>query len=206
MTTKKYYRENIDKIKKYSHLYYQKYKKLIYAKNKEYMIAYRKRNNAKLIQYAKEYRINNADAIKKKKKIYNIKNKNHINEHKKHIIYNGNRLKLLKKYNYTCQKCNQSFKDSKLDIHHIDRFGSRNPVALQNNNVNNLMLLCEQCHHRLHSTGESNGNAKLTNKKVTEIRKLYNKKISYRIITKQYNISQAVFYKVINHISWKHVI
>ena len=52
---------------------------------------------------------------------------------------------VLKRDNYTCQKCRGKKKDSKLQVHHVlyrSQGGSDRP--------NNLITLCKTCHHELH--------------------------------------------------------
>lgn len=51
-----------------------------------------------------------------------------------------NRIK--KRYNYTCQLCGLSGKGkNEIDLHHID-------YNKQNNNPNNIIILCRKCHHK----------------------------------------------------------
>lgn len=50
------------------------------------------------------------------------------------------RPKIHKKYNYTCQLCNQ--KSKQLNVHHID-------YNKQNNYIGNLITLCQKCNLRV---------------------------------------------------------
>ena len=61
--------------------------------------------------------------------------------------FGWNRAKVLKRDNYTCQKCGS--KTNKLCVHHIDGQGRRSEEA--NNKMSNLQTLCIPCHSRLHS-------------------------------------------------------
>jgi len=65
---------------------------------------------------------------------------------KKHEILsrklNGNYLKALERDDYKCQVCFNHF-SKKLVVHHID--GDR-----QNNDLSNLVTLCQVCHRQIH--------------------------------------------------------
>lgn len=90
-----------------------------YDNNPEYVL---KRRNQ-----AKQWRINNPD------KVWERHNKEH---------FNGNKLLVLERDNFTCQICDYVGKDkydTNIAIHHIDR--NRN-----NNELENLITLCDKCH------------------------------------------------------------
>lgn len=52
---------------------------------------------------------------------------------------------VIEKYSGQCMFCGQ---EDKLSIHHIDNNGRR--VKEKNNDLNNLILVCNSCHHKLH--------------------------------------------------------
>ncbi|MBR2480056.1 MAG: HNH endonuclease, partial [Clostridia bacterium] len=64
--------------------------------------------------------------------------------------YNQKILKDLKLvYNNTCQVCgtnmNELYKCSILECHHIEYFS-----LSQNNNIDNLLIVCPNCHRQIH--------------------------------------------------------
>jgi hypothetical protein len=68
----------------------------------------------------------------------------------------------------------------------------------------------ENMHHAYknglaNSTGESNSMAKLSEKQVLEIRKLYKEGILAAQIAKQYQVSYHAVYDIIKRKNWKHV-
>ena len=74
-----------------------------------------------------------------------IKEKDWVGFSNYHSITNGklskkDKDKIKKIYNYTCQLC-KIFSKDKIEIHHID-------YNVQNNNLDNLIVLCKKCHHK----------------------------------------------------------
>ncbi len=57
------------------------------------------------------------------------------------------RDKVIKKYQNKCGVC--FLKKEKMHIHHIDGQGSSLPISKQNNDLENLMLVCAKCHYSL---------------------------------------------------------
>ena len=93
-----------------------------------------------------EYYDRNKKQKKKAKKI--IPKINYIDRFQKvyeydQINYNGNRVWCLIRDKFTCQNCG---KKHDLTIHHKDGKGFALPPEKRNNNINNLIILCEKCH------------------------------------------------------------
>lgn len=63
----------------------------------------------------------------------------------------------------------------------------------------------KQARIRKARVGESNNDAKLTNKDVLDIRKIRGQGISCRIIGIQFGVSTAAIWRVVNRITWKHI-
>ena len=72
-------------------------------------------------------------------------------------IFKMLRLKKIQDNNYLCQDCKKSFenKTSYLNLHHIDK-------NKMNNNDNNIMILCNPCHKKMHSLMKKGGNTKIS--------------------------------------------
>lgn len=63
--------------------------------------------------------------------------------------YNGTYTETLNRDNFRCQKCG-TYED--LCVHHIDYSGGANiKTCKANNNLDNLITLCNPCHHVLHN-------------------------------------------------------
>lgn len=76
--------------------------------------------------------------------------------------------------------------------------------------VSDYRRLCRKCHKKfdLHllARGEGQGCAKLNNKKVIKIRKIYKTgKYSQREISEMFKVSKFTIYAVISRKSWKHI-
>jgi len=71
--------------------------------------------------------------------------KNFWAEHDKSISWQGQRLKALKRDNYTCQKCGlkMSKKTGAFHVHHKIPF-----LTSFNNSFDNLVTLCPSCHRK----------------------------------------------------------
>ena len=76
--------------------------------------------------------------------------------------------------------------------------------------ISDWIRLCTKCHIAFDGsivTGEDNGQSKLTEKQVIEIRKLYehNNLISYENLAHDFKISKAAIHKIITRKTWKHI-
>lgn len=89
--------------------------------------------------------------------------------------FNKNRIKVWIRDKQVCQHCGFDFKEggksNQKHVHHIDK----NP---QNNNINNLVLLCAKCHQLAH-----HNNLKFNFKKDFEPKKY---KETYKKLEKEY--------------------
>ena len=63
------------------------------------------------------------------------------------------RLAYLRATNNHCQVCKKQFPDKELDIHRIRRNnqGGKYTVAKLNSKENNVMVVCRDCHRKIHS-------------------------------------------------------
>lgn len=148
--------------------YHNQCKECISKKYKKW----RKDNTEKLKKYRKEYKKNNPEKVKEGKRKEYLKNREkYINRSKKYYEklkkelgyyplkliseqrrFGGNRIKVLERDNYTCQKC-----DSKklICVHHVD--GTGRGSKIHNNNLDNLITLCRNCHTKIHKPREGTG-------------------------------------------------
>ena len=128
---------------------------------KEYII------NKKSISYiCKKYNCS-CSYLYKRFKLYNIKprgyykqkeiedkNQTNIKAHQHQIVIGSNKRNRKEYLNiaktnkiWICEMCNKErSKDRDLVVHHIDKNN-------KNNNVNNLMVLCNSCHAKIHKIG-----------------------------------------------------
>jgi len=95
---------------------------------------------------------------------YYQKNKDRIIEYGQELRFGGNRKKVFDRDMNKCQICFVKKKEKNLLIHHIDGNGrgSKKP----NNNIENLILLCQSCHSIVHKFNKVKDNPifiKLTN-------------------------------------------
>lgn len=60
--------------------------------------------------------------------------------------YSGNKIRALKRDNFSCRSCGKNADESILQIHHIDGKGSNLKNSERNNKLNNLITLCSKCH------------------------------------------------------------
>lgn len=92
-------------------------------------------------------------------------------------------------------------------VNHID--GNK-----KNNNVNNLEWISqkENVGHAIRigigSVGERNGKAKLTNKEVSELRKMYipkDKRFGCRALARRYNVANQTMWRILNGRTYKNI-
>ena len=79
-------------------------------------------------------------------------------------------------------------------------------ARLANPTINNPKGNAEHIRHLASKPGDKNGNAKLTEKDVLEMRRKYaSKKYSQYKLAKIYNVSQQQIRRIVNRESWKHI-
>lgn len=67
--------------------------------------------------------------------------------------HNGNYVRCLQRDSFKCRKCGD---ESPLHVHHIDHSGGDNiKTGDANNDLDNLITLCERCHYNIHSFVET---------------------------------------------------
>lgn len=59
--------------------------------------------------------------------------------------YNGMKKVMIDKFGYKCMLCGST---ENIQIHHKDGKGSTVPRHRRNNNIDNLMLVCNSCHQK----------------------------------------------------------
>jgi ribosomal protein L37E len=118
--------------KRYKEKYKSKYPERIKEKNKTYYW----KNRDKDLKQSKEYQRKNRKLISKHKKKYHSKK-----------YFDGKWETVLKRDNRTCQSCGSR---EKLIVHHKDGINIFNGVP--NNDLDNLITLCRDCHNKIHFT------------------------------------------------------
>ena len=103
--------------------------------NKKYLSDPLKKQPAK--ERATNHYYNNHDNALQTRKKYREK-----------VHFNSKRQSILLRDNFTCTRCNNSFEENMLTIHHEDRNG-RNTNS-PNNDDENLITLCRSCHAKEH--------------------------------------------------------
>lgn len=125
-------------FKKNNQLPKTKERKRIYQKN------YYQKNKEKCLSYSRKY--------SKTEKYKDIK-KRYDKKHRDDIRFDGNREKVLRRDNYQCQECGT--KDNLL-VHHDDGKSARKNSAEVNNELSNLITLCNSCHMKKHGGKDRN--------------------------------------------------
>lgn len=104
-----------------------------------------------MLTYNKNYYQNNSEKIKENVKKWRENNLEHClqkaKENRERINFDSKREKILKRDNYTCQKCGKYFgpeNSSQLIVHHKDGQGRNKNI--KNNDDNNLTTECRACH------------------------------------------------------------
>ncbi len=101
---------------------------------------WRKDNPEKVKAYAKMRRVRDAKKIRAYQKIAND-----------NYYFGGNKYKVLERDNYTCQTCNGTKETGKtIVVHHKDETGWGKKKKDKNNDMDNLISLCVQCHMGIH--------------------------------------------------------
>lgn len=90
-------------------------------------------------------------------------------------------------------------------LHHCDNPLCCNPkhlfIGTNQDNVNDRVSK----NRSAYTKGQSNGRAKLTDKDIIEIRRLFKSGLSHLKIAKLYNISPTTAYYAATGITWKHI-
>ena len=148
----------------YTRWYNNAFKDEIDKRRKKRWPEYYKKTKEARLAYKKEY--SKTDKYKKYKTEYDKKRRDLLR-------FNGNRSTVLKKANYKCEICGDT---KELHVHHID--GNSYHNGIPNNNLNNLMVVCRNCHYnKIH---KKHGPLKETTK-----RKISEKKKQRDVITKK---------------------
>lgn len=100
------------------------------------------------------------------------------------------RLNVPKRLELDGQRCAKCGSTNNLDIHHIDGTGWHKEES--NNNIDNLITLCHQCHMRLHL-------GKNQNVDINQIVKLYIKGWTLQAIGKKYGLSRQRIHQILKH-------
>lgn len=139
----------------YTRWHYITFKDKIEEVRKKWWPKYYQKNKERMNRYATQY--HKRDYVKKKKAEYDKKRRNLIR-------FDGNRERALKRANYQCEMCGEK-KD--LHVHHID--GKSYYNGIPNNKLNNLMVVCRNCHynkvHKIHGPHKEITKQKIGEKK-----------------------------------------
>jgi len=118
--------------------------------------------------------------------------------------FGGNWYKVKGRAGYRCEDCGVSEKDYLnkhgriLAVHHKDE-------NKMNNNMENLMCLCNNCHMNMHKkVGKDNRWAKLKTEQVVEIRKLEGF-LSPTEVGDKYGVNERTIRSIWSRINWKHI-
>jgi len=108
------------------------------------------RNQEKVRERLRIYYLNNRDKFKIWRKNAYEKQKEKFGQNISKLIseqerFGGNRIKALKRDNYICQLCGSK---DKILVHHEDETGRSSKT--HNNNLDNLITLCRNCHTKIH--------------------------------------------------------
>jgi 5-methylcytosine-specific restriction endonuclease McrA len=143
------------------------------------------------------------------------------------------KAKAIKRDGHKCQSCGMTEEQHfakwgrMLDVHHINPFYNFTDHVLANK-LTNLITLCKSCHRvedgkiqgkqllmdfgisprvpsRNHSIGAENGNAKIDENKVKQIRVCILNEIPYKDITEIYGIKRSMISNIKTGKAWKHV-
>lgn len=84
-------------------------------------------------------------------------------------------LEIYDKFDRKCNECNS---ENELTIHHLDHNGTNLEMKglKPNNDINNLIILCQKCHGKLHANKRWESIPRVTNEKRKERMKEYSRK------------------------------
>ena len=115
---------------------------------RNWMKDWRKRNPGKPAKLSKEWRERNPEKWKVCRKKYQEKLKKQGIGVCDTSLYGRPKKELLKLWNYQCAICGST---KKLEVHHIDGKGSNILTNKRNNKLENLVILCQKCHYKIHT-------------------------------------------------------
>ena len=97
------------------------------------------------------YRKNNPEKValwhKNERQIHKEQYKERDAKYKDLMRFSGNRMRALRRDDYTCTECHKSDPEVNLVVHHKDFTGQDKKP---NNRIENLTTLCRSCHIRIH--------------------------------------------------------
>jgi len=149
-----YYRQrrgkNRERLNEYNRLYKQRphvkektkefeQRPEIKARRREYSRRWRERNPERYLEVLADWRARNQDKVKSYNARPDVKERNRRRWLNKK--YGDNGFVVLERDNYSCQRCDSK---KQIQIHHID-------WNKENNELDNLILLCNSCHQKLHT-------------------------------------------------------
>ena len=108
----------------------------------------------KYLDSSKKWKQDNKERVKSQKDEWLKKNPEKRAEYRDNILFGGNSQAVLERDNFECQECGMTQEQhiiifgTRLAIHHKDGNGRRNPNP--NNDIDNLLTMCHDCHTRLH--------------------------------------------------------
>ncbi len=103
---------------------------------------------------AKKWRKENPEKVKKQKEEWFKKNPKKMAQYRDNQLFGGNSQAVFERDNFECQECGMTQEQhiivfrTRLNIHHKDGNGRRSPNP--NNDMDNLLTMCHDCHTRLH--------------------------------------------------------
>lgn len=103
-------------------------------------------------ELCKRWYYNNRESEIEKNRQYRKENKELFDWYHNKDRFNGMRNFILERDNHSCLVCGDNGSNSKLTVHHIDgkSYASGFKPNEANNSVDNLITLCNSCHHKLH--------------------------------------------------------
>jgi 5-methylcytosine-specific restriction endonuclease McrA len=103
----------------------------------------------------KKWRRDNPEKVKAYYEMRKVRDKDKFKVrqyyHWNDFYFGGNRIKVLERDSYTCQVCGAKKSDgTKIIVHHKDCTGWGKNKNEKNNDMNNLITLCQPCHVKIH--------------------------------------------------------
>lgn len=118
------------------------------------------RNRERLSELRKQKRKEDPDNVRayfrEAQRLYRKRLKDKGTDDNELYLYGGIKKEVYQRDNYQCCDCYITQAEylkkghGRLHVHHIDNSGYGKPVAEKNNDINNLVTLCNACHKREH--------------------------------------------------------